>query len=157
MTKNSGFTLIELMIVIAIIGVISAIAVPNMIAWRANHQLSGSAREVLSAINGARLEAVKNNAFVTVTFDTGARVLTTVITNRVSGVDRTITTPLKPDVDIDSAVFSGSNAFRFNSRGLPVKLADNNFASGTVTLTNAKGDSLEVIMASTGVTRIDKP
>lgn len=157
MKNKSGFTLMELMIVIAIIAIISAVAVPNMIAWRNNHQLNGSARELLSVINGARLAAIKNNAAVTLTFTTGSSgKVDTVFTNRVTGVSKTTTTLINPGLKLDSAVFSGSNAFRFNSRGLPVQIGNPaSFAAGTVTLSNKKGDSLQVIMASTGVTRIE--
>lgn len=156
MKNNSGFTIIELMTVIAIIGIISAIAVPNMIAWRSNHQLNGSAREVLSVINGARLEAIKNNATVTVTFNDGAKTVETSVTNRLTGVTPPPkTTNLNTGINSVSA-FTDGNTFGFNSRGLPIAIAGG-FASGTVTLSNSKGDSLEVIMASTGVTRIDKP
>lgn len=157
MKNNAGFTLMELMTVIAIIGILSAIAVPNLIAWRSNHQLNGSAREVMAAINGARLAAIKNNANVIVTFN--ARNVTTNFTNRATGVARTTETPLKPGIEINlnETNFSGADAFRFNSRGFPINTANNNFVAGRVTLGNTKGDTLEVILASTGVTRIDKP
>ena len=40
-TNNQGFTLIELMIVIAIIGILAAIAIPNFIAYRNKSFCSG--------------------------------------------------------------------------------------------------------------------
>jgi len=145
------------MVTIAIIGVLSAVAVPNLIAWRANQQLNGSARQVLSAINGAKMAAVKNNTAVTITFDAAGKQVTTAFTNRLTGVESTTTMHLNPLVEIDSTTFA-SNAFNFNSRGLPVAV-DNPaaFAAGSVSLKNAKGDSFTIRMASTGVTRIDKP
>ena len=156
MKNNSGFTLMELMTVIAIIGILSAIAIPNVISWRSNHQLNGSAREIMSTINMARLAAIKNNATVTVTFDAGAGRVTTSFINRVTGAANTATTSLRPGIEIDSTTFT-SDAFNFNSRGLPITI-DNPavFASGQVSLINSKGDHLEIILGSTGVTRIDK-
>jgi prepilin-type N-terminal cleavage/methylation domain-containing protein len=154
MKRTSGFTTVELLVVIAIIGIISAIAVPNLIAWRGNYQLRGTAREVQAAINGARLAAIKENAMVTVTFNAGARQVQTAVTNRATGVQRQTTTQLKPGTQIASTTF-GSNAFRFNSRGIPINIANNSFAAGTVTVSNSSGASMAVIMSRTGNTRID--
>lgn len=41
-TNQKGFTLIELMIVIAIIGILSAIAIPNFLSYRAKGQDSAA-------------------------------------------------------------------------------------------------------------------
>ncbi|UCF95658.1 MAG: prepilin-type N-terminal cleavage/methylation domain-containing protein, partial [Desulfobacterales bacterium] len=53
--KSSGFTMHELMVVLAIVAIISAIATPNLIDWLPQYRLSSGARSVLSAIELTRL------------------------------------------------------------------------------------------------------
>ena len=59
-----GFTLVELMIVIAVIAIISAIAAPNFTTYMAQRRLNGAARMVMSDLMAARQKAVtQNNQF----------------------------------------------------------------------------------------------
>lgn len=51
--KNRGFTLVEIMIVIAIIGLIAAIAIPNFIKAREDSMATACAQN-LEQINGAK-------------------------------------------------------------------------------------------------------
>ena len=69
MEKNTGFTLMELMVAIAIIAITASIAIPNIIGWLPTHRLASASRAILSVLQQARLRAVKENTFVTVQFD----------------------------------------------------------------------------------------
>ena len=69
MKKNSGFTLLELAVVIAIIGILSGIAIPNFINWLPKYKLKNAAMDIRGNLNATRLNAVKTNADWAVFFD----------------------------------------------------------------------------------------
>ncbi|MDT8317974.1 MAG: prepilin-type N-terminal cleavage/methylation domain-containing protein [bacterium] len=56
---DNGFTLVELMIIIAIVGVLSGIAVMSSRDMYASYQLRGVARQIYSDMQYARLLAIK--------------------------------------------------------------------------------------------------
>ena len=64
---ESGFTLIELMIGVAIIGIASVLAIPNYVEWKARHDLREAVSEFSSNLNLARVVAMNRNRQATVT------------------------------------------------------------------------------------------
>ncbi len=71
MGNKSGFTLLELGVVIAIIGILSAVMVPNIIGYRSNMQVSRAARDIYSALRQAKSHAVRDNITMYVWFSDG--------------------------------------------------------------------------------------
>lgn len=67
--RESGFTVIEVMVVIAIIGIMSAIAIPAFSTWLPNYRLRSAARDLYSNFQLAKLTAIKNNTYCAVTFN----------------------------------------------------------------------------------------
>ncbi len=61
-----GFTLIEMMITLAIAAVLMMVAVPSFLAFQRNAELTASANTLLAAMNVARSEAMKRNLNVVV-------------------------------------------------------------------------------------------
>ena len=54
-----GFTLMELMVVLAVVGVIMGLAVPNFSLYVRNGRLTGAANDLLASLTLARTEAIK--------------------------------------------------------------------------------------------------
>lgn len=64
--RARGFTLIELMVTIAVIALLAAVAAPAMVTLMNSNRLSSSAGELTAALQLARAEAVRRSATVTV-------------------------------------------------------------------------------------------
>ncbi len=70
--KNSGFSLIELIVVLSIISVFSTIAISSFMNWLPNYRLNAAVRELYSNMQKARVEAVKTHQNVLIEFFVGA-------------------------------------------------------------------------------------
>lgn len=65
-SRAAGFTLLELMLTIAVAGVLAAVAIPNMRDFIRNNRLSAAANDLLRSTQIARSEAVKRQSNVVV-------------------------------------------------------------------------------------------
>lgn len=63
---NRGFSLVELLAVIAIIGVIASIGTPKLLAMRPKASVRADSKDLYSAIRAAQTEAVKRSESVCV-------------------------------------------------------------------------------------------
>jgi type IV fimbrial biogenesis protein FimT len=58
-TNARGFTLIELMVTLALVAILMAVAVPSLTTFQRNAQLTSFSNTMLASINAARGEAMK--------------------------------------------------------------------------------------------------
>ena len=70
MTNKKAFTLVELMVVIAIFGIIVLIAAPNLVTGLPKYRIKRAARDMTSKIRAARSEAIKTSSNITIEFNT---------------------------------------------------------------------------------------
>ena len=59
--KNGGFSTIELIAVMAVMGIVAAIAAPNWTSLLPNYQLNNSTRQVQSELHSIKMRAAAEN------------------------------------------------------------------------------------------------
>jgi prepilin-type N-terminal cleavage/methylation domain-containing protein len=101
-TNHRGFTLIEMVIVVAIIAIIAAMAYGSLSASRPRQTLSNATAELQALIHGARQQALASgNSVVVMVFPTFA--------NRLGGTGRVVAVE-----DRDSTLFLAASALNFD-------------------------------------------
>ncbi len=68
LSKQKGFTLVEAMVTMIVIGVVGAIAIPSMTAIVRNQAISSVSNEIVATLQSARSEAIKRSTNVLVCF-----------------------------------------------------------------------------------------
>jgi prepilin-type N-terminal cleavage/methylation domain-containing protein len=61
MRKKAGFTLTEIVIVIAVLGLLAAVGVPSYLRYVPKYRLRSAARDLYSNLNLAKMAAIKTN------------------------------------------------------------------------------------------------
>ena len=145
MKGRSGFTLMEMMVVIAVIGILSGISIPPVINWMQNAKFNSAVRDVQSSIEDIRLYAVKENAQAVIKFTDGTNIFRTDKWNRGINTHQIQDHQLLPGVRVFSD-FTDDQLI-FNSRGMPN-------AAGTITVKSSIGQTLRINVSLTGNNRI---
>lgn len=160
---NSGFTIVELMVVIAIIGVSLIIAIPTYhLTMKPTVSLNGAARQLYSDVQLTRLRAVSDNTQCGMVFSAGPGYTIFRDSNKNSQYDagekvlKTVDLAKEyPKVQYDTSRGGGdgisftNNSFSMMPRGLPT-------LQGTVFLINNKNKGREIVVNNMGGVRIEK-
>lgn len=157
---NRGFTLMELLIVVALIGIITAIASTAMREYSIDANLKMAARDLKSDMELSKVRAVRENARVVMSFNPGSNSYTIFVDNGTgggasgdmvqNGTEPTIkTVTLPPFVSLHEVTFAGGNQLlRFDARGLP------NGTGGHCYIKNVNGNYRGVVVNMVGRVRI---
>ncbi len=146
--RCGGFTLTELMVTVAVIGVVALAGVPYFLTYLQASKLRGGAEELATVLNQARQLAIRNNTFVCVQRQSGTNRVRFLLGN--SGCTGTtftgVGTRSNGDIDLaDNVEVSATTAnVVFNYLGAAT-------SPGTFTVRNPTNNrTLSVIVASSG-------
>lgn len=154
-----GFSLIELLTVIALIGIAAGLAVPSYRSAVINNRLAATSNDMVAALNLARSEAVKTGSTITVRADAAgwSHGWVVVAPSRVTGQAETVlqSYTVAEGMSVASSL-ADSTTLEFNPRGW------NTTAASVFTIARQDATTNDeyrrcLIIRSAGSPRISKP
>jgi prepilin-type N-terminal cleavage/methylation domain-containing protein len=139
--NKKGFTIIEITVSLAIIGIISAISIPSYFSWLPKHRLQTSVRNIYDDLNMARSRAVRTNIVAVAIFDIPNDNYTIFLDTSgdwaLDAGETVLSNGILADgVDITGSTFS-FDTLGFNNRGMSATAL--NGQDDSVFLTNSSG------------------
>jgi type IV fimbrial biogenesis protein FimT len=159
MNRARGFTLVELMVAVALVAILGTMAVPGFRDLLINQRLVSSQSEFVAALSLARMEAMKQSQTVTLTplsqdWSNGWQVATTV-----GGKVEVVRTfdALRPGVTVDTTLGSGFNkTVSFDANGF-ARGKTAGFGGGCLTFKAETGRRTSIVVSATGRPKVCDP
>ncbi len=133
---DPGFTIIELIVVLALATIVMAITLPSMISWLPTYRLSAGARQVASDLQLARMKAISQNAKFRLNF-----INPTQYRFEKDGATESGPFSLPDGITVTGSPFTTSE---FQARGT----ANTGVGSAMITLTNDSGTTTKKVQIS---------
>jgi len=144
---QTGFSLVELIVVIVLISIVMAIAVPMWQKYRANTDLKSAAREVMADLYNAKQQAVAENLNVyRLTFDVAGN------SYALTRTDTGVTLWTKSLASYGNGIVIGSVNFSGSTVSLHKR---GTVTAGNVVLRNGLGSTAKITVNITGRTYVE--
>lgn len=138
-TGANGFSTIELAVVLALMGIMSAIALPNWSSLLRSYDLNNSTRQIQSELHNIKSRAAAENTSFQLTYSQGAAVYT--IQRDAKAV---VTKPLS-----EGTTITKSGTISFSPRGTA--------SANRVRLRDPHGACKQIVVSATGRVRVCTP
>ena len=138
---SSGFTLIELMVTIAVLAIIVSIAAPSISTQLANQRVKSTANTFTSALKEAKVESIIRRQPLTISFDNTGKVIN--IQHIASGNVNSTIASYKYDTKSTVKSDRSSNEFK------PNKVAD--VTTYTICDSNNTASPIKILVSATAV------
>jgi prepilin-type N-terminal cleavage/methylation domain-containing protein len=144
--NKKGFTMAEVLVTISILAIMAAISIPTFISWLPTHRLQTSARQIYDDLNLAKMEAVRRNTDVCITFNNVNNNYKVFVDTNGDGLQNDgASTILKNNVTLENGVtISNSITIGFNNRGMTAT------APGNINVTNPTGIIMRISVITSG-------
>lgn len=149
----------EVMVVVGIIAILAAVAMPQMVRMIPDSRLKSAARDIVSCFQESKFRAVKENATVVILCDLANNRITSFVDNGPGGAAANwaldasevvvVQVNMPPDINLYFSDFT-ANTFGFNGRGFPAA------PSGRVRISNTQSNYREVSVNAAGNVKVLK-
>ncbi len=151
-----GFTLIELMISVALIAIIASLAAPSFTTMIATQRIKGLANEIMTDLSFAKMESVQKNQCIAVDFSTQGYTITQLTT--CAATTGTAIKTVNNISDSNNSFSPSSGSTYLGIKFEPVRTTAT--ITGTdlvISNTNASTRSLKIVVSTMGRAEICSP